>query len=78
MSLRQRATEKHASNATKADRVEFHMKAVKSKKLKDAPEQQSARFIEAAKNSEADERPEALDRAFGKLDVRNKAVSKKK
>jgi hypothetical protein len=39
----------------------------KRPKLKDTPEKQHARFVEAAKKAEADERPEALDRAFAKI-----------
>jgi hypothetical protein len=34
------------------------------KKLKDTPAAQSARFIEAAKKAEADERPEEFDKVL--------------
>jgi hypothetical protein len=37
------------------------------KRPKDTPAEQSARFIEAAKKAEADERPEAFDKVFKKV-----------
>jgi hypothetical protein len=37
----------------------------KSKRL--TPAEQHARFVEAAKKAEADERPEAFDRVFDKI-----------
>ena len=43
----------------------------KSKRPKDTPEQQHARFVEAAKNAEADEASDAMDKAFKKLSVKN-------
>jgi hypothetical protein len=42
----------------------------KTKRHKDTPEKQHARFVEAAKQAEADESPAALDKAFKKLDTR--------
>lgn len=45
--------------------------AAKKKRDKDTPEQQHARFIEAAKEAEVD--PAAFDSAFKKLDLRGKA-----
>jgi hypothetical protein len=39
----------------------------KSKRQKDTPEKQHARFVEAAKEAEADETPDALDKVFKKL-----------
>jgi hypothetical protein len=39
----------------------------KEKKIKDTPEQQSARFIEAAKRAEADERPEEFDKVLKRI-----------
>jgi hypothetical protein len=46
------------------------MSAKRKKRLKDTPEQQHARFVEAAKKAEADESPDALNKAFEKLDVK--------
>lgn len=42
-------------------------KRAKSKRL--TPTEQHARFVEAAKNAEADEAPDALDKAFRRLNV---------
>jgi hypothetical protein len=39
------------------------------KRLKDTPQQQHARFVEAANKAEADESPDAMDKAFLRLDV---------
>lgn len=39
----------------------------KSKRPKDTPEAQYARFLETAKKVEADERPEKFDEAFMKV-----------
>lgn len=44
--------------------------AVKKKQPKDTPEQQHARFIEAAKKAEAGDSPDAMDKAFKKLAVK--------
>lgn len=43
-------------------------------KIADRP--QPERFKEAARKAGADEAPDALDRAFGKLDLRHKPESK--
>ena len=48
------------------------MKKPKSKAKKLTPEEQHARFVEAAKKAEADESPEAMDRAFKRLNPRHK------
>jgi hypothetical protein len=45
------------------------MKKAKLKKPKDTPAAQHARFVEAAKQAEADESPGALDSAFRNLNV---------
>jgi hypothetical protein len=45
------------------------MKA-KSRKAKDTPEAQHARFVEAAYKVEADQATDALDKAFTKLSIR--------
>ena len=45
----------------------------RKKRVKDTPEKQHARFIEAAKEAEADESPEAMDKAFKKLNPRLRA-----
>lgn len=42
----------------------------KKKRSKDTPEKQHARFVEAAKKAEADEAPDAMDKAFKKIDPR--------
>ena len=42
-------------------------KRPKTKRL--TPSEQHARFVEAAKKAEANEAPDALDKAFNKLDV---------
>ena len=44
----------------------------KKKRLKDTPEKQHARFVEAAKKAEADESPDALDKAFKRLNLSQK------
>jgi hypothetical protein len=41
----------------------------KSKRM--TPAEQHARFVEAAKKSEADESPDAMDKAFKKLTLKN-------
>jgi hypothetical protein len=46
------------------------------KKPTDTPEKQSARFIEAAKKAEADERPEAFDEMLKRV-ARKRSVPKK-
>jgi hypothetical protein len=40
-----------------------------AKKPKDTPQKQHARFIEAANKAEADEAPDALDKAFKKVSI---------
>ena len=47
-----------------------------TEKVKDRGEGQLERFKEIAREVEADESPDALDRAFGKLDMRKKAPAK--
>jgi len=49
--------------------------SARKKQPKDTPEQQHARFVEAAKKAEADESPDAMDKAFRRLAV-NKPTSK--
>lgn len=46
-------------------------KNVTSRK-KDTPAKQHARFVEAAKAAEADESPDAMDKAFKKLIIAEK------
>lgn len=41
------------------------------------PAEQSARFIETAKKAQADERPEAMDEAFKKMDLRRNGRAKR-
>jgi hypothetical protein len=41
----------------------------KKKRQKDTPAKQHARFVEAAKKAEADESPDAMDKAFKKLSL---------
>ena len=41
------------------------------------PAEQHARFVAMAKEVGADESPNALEKAFGKLNVRNAAISRK-
>jgi hypothetical protein len=43
-----------------------------SKKPPDNPQKQHARFVEAAMKAEADQRPDAMDAAFKRLDLRKK------
>jgi hypothetical protein len=51
--------------------------AVKKRKAKRmTPAQQHARFVEAARQAEADEAPDAMDKAFKRLNPK-KSVSKK-
>jgi hypothetical protein len=45
----------------------------KSKKKKLTPEEKHARFVEAAKKAEADEAPDAMDKAFKRLHVTQNA-----
>ena len=52
------------------------MAAVKHKKRRDQSEQ-SARFVEAAKKAEVDERPEEFDKAFAKVAKAKEPVKKK-
>jgi hypothetical protein len=47
----------------------------KTKRL--TPEEQFLRFVEAAKEAGADESPNALDKAFGGLNVKNKVITQK-
>jgi hypothetical protein len=42
----------------------------KKKRPKDTPEKQHTRFVEAANKAEADEAPDAMDRAFRRLIVK--------
>jgi hypothetical protein len=44
----------------------------KRRKPKDTPAAQHARFVEAAKKAEADESPDALDKAFKRLNLSQK------
>jgi hypothetical protein len=46
------------------------MATSKKRKSKDTPEKQHARFVETAKKAEADEAPDAMDKAFKKIDAR--------
>jgi hypothetical protein len=48
----------------------------KKKRSSDTPEQQHARFVEAAKHAEADEAPDAMDKAFKRIDPK-RSVTKK-
>lgn len=48
------------------------MKVRSNKRPKDSPEKQHARFVEAAKAAEADESPDALDKAFKRLNPSKK------
>jgi len=41
----------------------------KSKRGTDTPEKQHARFVEAARQAEVDESPDALDKAFKKITI---------
>jgi len=41
----------------------------KSKRPRDTPADQHARFVEAAKKAQADESPDALDKAFKKVSL---------
>jgi len=41
--------------------------APKKKPVKDTPEKQHARFVEAAKKADADESPDAMDKAFKQI-----------
>lgn len=50
------------------------MKA-KTKHKRLTPAEQHARFVEAAKKAEADESPEAMDKAFKRLRVTRKSSS---
>jgi hypothetical protein len=51
--------------ANEGDEMSKKRNAANSKK--DTPEKQHARFVEAAKRAEADEAPDAMDKAFKKL-----------
>jgi hypothetical protein len=53
------------------------MAAKTKRKSTDTPEKQHARFVEAAKKAEADETPNALDKAFKKIDPRRRIQSDK-
>ena len=43
------------------------MATAKKRKPKETPEKQHARFVEAAKKAEADESPDAMEKAFGQI-----------
>lgn len=45
----------------------------KQKRPKDTPEKQHERFVEAAKKAEADESPDAMDKAIRRLKVTQKS-----
>jgi DNA-binding GntR family transcriptional regulator len=45
--------------------------AAKKKRPKDTPERQHARFVEAAEKAEADEAPDAMDKALKRVDLRS-------
>jgi hypothetical protein len=49
---------------------------VKTKLPKDTPEKQHARFVEAAKEAEADESPDAMDKAFKKLALQKRKAKR--
>jgi hypothetical protein len=49
----------------------------KAKKPKDTPREQHGRFVRMAKEVEADESPDALDLAFGKLEVKKSVTFRK-
>jgi len=44
----------------------------KKRRLKDTPEKQHARFVEAATAAEADESPDAMDKALKKIQLSKK------
>ena len=48
----------------------MNVMATKTKAKRLTPTEQHARFVEAAKKAEADEAPEAMDKAFTKLSIR--------
>ena len=48
------------------------MTPAERKKAKDTPAEQHARFVEAAKKAEADEAPDAMDKALKRLKVTQK------
>ena len=49
----------------------------KTRKPKDTPEQQHARFVQAAKKAEADESQDAMDKAFKRVVLQKRAPSAK-
>jgi len=49
------------------------MKSKAKNREKDTPEKQHARFVEAAQKAEADESPDAMDKAFRRLKVTRKS-----
>jgi hypothetical protein len=49
----------------------------KKKRPKDTQEQQHARFVAMAKEVEADESPDALEKALKKMNVRNADTTRK-
>jgi hypothetical protein len=50
--------------------------AVRKKRPRDTPEKQHARFVEAAKAAEADEAPDAMDKAFKKVVLQKRTSAK--
>lgn len=50
--------------------------ATKKKAKRMTPAEQHARFVEAAKKAKADESPDALDKAFKKINPRKKPSAK--
>jgi hypothetical protein len=73
--LRECTNEQYKCDAAKIDRSHAHMKRAKAKQSKDTPAAQHARFVKAASEAEADESPEALDKAFKKLALITKKAS---
>lgn len=56
----------------KTRRLGVIQKSTRIKKSPMTPAEQHARFVEAAKNAEADESPDAMDKAFKRLKVTRK------
>jgi hypothetical protein len=54
------------------------MKQIKQRKPRDIAEKQHARFVEAAKKAEADESPDAMDKAFAKVGLKPKKENGRK
>jgi hypothetical protein len=46
------------------------------KRLKETPAEQHKRFVEAAKQAEADESPDAMEKAFKKINPRKRPSEK--